>query len=209
MSTTYEIKLGAPPQEAHYTPWGQCLEFTRCKDGEAVIAGPAETGKTLAALFKLHICACKYPDASIVMARKQLTDTYPSVVKMFQDKVLDEHAPCVVYGGEKPQWFQYFNGSRIWVAGLDKAGKVLSAEHDIIYINQAEELTLGDWETLTTRTTGRAGHMPYSQTIGDCNPAGERHWIVKRANEGLLTLFKSTHRDNPTLFNPYTGEITE
>jgi len=82
---------------------------------------------------------------------------------------------------------------------------VLSSEHDVIYVNQAEELMLEDWETLTTRTTGRAGNMPYSQTIGDCNPAWPSHWIYHRDS---LRLFYSRHQENPVLFDQTTGEIT-
>ena len=160
-------------------------------------------------LAKLHACACNYKNASLVIARKQLTDTYSTVLVTFQKKILGSETFVAAYGGEKPQWFDYPNGSRIWVAGLDKAGKVLSAEHDIIYVNQAEELSLPDWETLTTRTTGRAGHMPYSQTIADCNPAGPTHWIKTRSKAGPLTLFESTHKDNPEIFDPATGQLTE
>jgi phage terminase large subunit len=110
------------------------------------------------------------------------------------------------YGGEKPQWFDYPNGARIWMAGLDKSSKVLSSEHDIILVNQAEQLELDEWETLTTRVTGRAGNMPYSQLIGDMNPSYPTHWPYHRPS---LTMFYSKHEHNPTLFDPKTGDITE
>jgi hypothetical protein len=86
---------------------------------------------------------------------------------------------------------------------------VLSAEHDIIYVNQVEECSLADWETWTTRTTGRAGHLPWNQTIGDANPASPTHWIISRRRKGTLTYFESRHKDNPELYDPETGEITE
>jgi len=174
-------------------------------DREVVLSGPADTGKTIALLTKLHYLAHKYENSSIVIARKQLTDTYGTVLQTFK-KIID---PSVrPFGGEKPQWYDYPNGSRVWVAGLDKPGKVLSAEHDIAYINQVEECNLTDWETLTTRTTGRAGHIPYNQSIGDCNPGPPTHWIQQRAKAGSLSLFNSSHRDNPDLYNQQTGEIT-
>jgi len=189
--------------------YGENRRAYQCKESEVMLAGPADTGKTIALLTKIHWLAFRYPGASIVIARKQLTDTYSTVLVTFQKKILGEQAPVSSYGGEKAQWFDYPNGSRIWVAGLDKAGKVLSAEHDLIYVNQAEEISLPDWETLTTRTTGRAGHIPYPQTIGDCNPAGPTHWIRTRAAAGSLALFESRHRDNPDLFDQQTGEMTE
>ena len=183
-----------------FTFYGAAKEFVKYQGAEAVIHGPAETGKTISALWKLHLCALKYPGASIVIARKVLSSTYSTVLQTFIKKVLiDEEAWGVKsYGGEKSQWFDYSNDSRIWIAGMDKSSKILSAEHDIIYVNQAEEIELSDWETITTRTTGRAGNMPYAQTIGDANPGGSQHWVLKR--EGLK-LFKSRHVDNPALYD--------
>jgi len=194
--------------EIPYSFYGGNAKAFYCRDPEVILAGPADTGKTLALLTGLHLRALKYKNASLVIVRKQLTDTYPTVLVTFRQKVLGESG-ITIYGGEKPQWFDYPSGSRIWVAGMDKSSKILSAEHDIVYANQAEELSLVDWETLTTRTTGRAGHIPYNQTIGDCNPATPTHWIKTRAASGALTLFESTHRDNPELYDQATGEITE
>ena len=163
------------------------------------------TGKTISALWKLHLCALKYPNASLVIARKTQASIYGTVLRTYTEKVLGKTATVEAYGGGKPEWFDYANGARIWIAGLDKAGKVLSAEHDLVYVNQAEELALEDWETLTTRTTGRAGHMPYSQTIGDCNPSYPSHWMYHRDS---LRMFYSRHEENPALYDQATGEIT-
>jgi phage terminase large subunit len=189
--------------------YGENLKAYKCHDPEVMLAGPADTGKTITLLTKLHWIAHHYQNASIVIARKQQTDTYSTVLESFEDKILQGDPTIDPYGGEKPQWYDYPSGSRIWVTGLDKSGKVLSGEHDIIYVNQAEEISVADWETLTTRTTGRAGHIPYPQTIGDCNPGPPQHWIKQRARQGHLTFFESTHRDNPDLFNQKTGEQTQ
>lgn len=203
--TMYEIRQGEAGS-ADYTFYGGVRDFVRYKGAEAICHGPAETGKTLGALYKLHLCACKYPGAAIVICRKTLASTFATVLQTFVNKVLKEDAPVSHYGGEKPEWFDYVNGSRIWIAGLDKPGKVLSSELDLVYVNQSEELTLDDWETLTTRTTGRAGHMPYAQTIGDANPSYPNHWMYNRPS---LRLFYSHHTENPALYDPQTGQITE
>jgi phage terminase large subunit len=186
--------------------FGGVKEFVNYRGSEAIVHGPAETGKTIGALYKLHICATDYPNASIVIARKTLSSTYATVLQTFKDKVLHDGASVRPYGGEKPEWYDYPSGARIWITGLDKSSKVLSAEHDIVYVNQAEELMLDDWETLTTRTTGRAGNMPYSQTIGDANPAWPSHWMYHRKP---LRIFPSWHKENPALFDQATGEMTE
>jgi phage terminase large subunit len=211
---TYSIvEAPADSDVEAYQPFGAVADLWLCKAHECILAGPAETGKTHGALEKLNLLLWKYPKAQAVMVRKQYSDMPGSCIQTWEKKVLGdslgEKGPITSYGGEKPQFYDYPNGSRLWIGGLDKPGKVLSSERDFIYVNQAEELQLEDWETLTTRATGRAGNAPYSQILGDCNPGSRTHWILERANEGKLTLLHSRHEDNPTLFDPATGAITE
>lgn len=195
-----------------YQPFGACADLWLCKAHEVILSGPAETGKTRAALEKLNLLLWKYPKAQAVMIRKQYADMPGSCIQTYEKKVLGEtlsdDGPVTKYGGEKPQFYNYPNDSRLWVGGLDHPGKTLSSERDFAYINQAEELTLEDWETLTTRVTGRAGNAPYSQVFGDCNPGSRTHWILERERAGKLKLLYSRHEDNPTLFDPATGQIT-
>lgn len=200
----YQVKQGQIGK-SDFTFYGGARDAVRCKASEVLLHGPAETGKTFSILMKLHLCACKYPGTSIVIMRKTQTSTYPTVVEMFKEKVLGDNSPVEPYGGERPSWFHYPNESRIWVAGLDKASRILSAEHDIIFWNQIEEGELAEWETCTTRTTGRAGHMPYGQTIGDMNPTYPGHWPYHRDS---IHMFHSYHNENPILYDQVTGEIT-
>jgi len=204
---TYQIQAAQGLEEATYTPYGGCEEFFYCQEPEFIAEGPAETGKTLAACWKIHMLALKYAGLNGAIVRKTQTSIYGSVLQTFERVI--EGAPVDAYGGEKPQKYIYSNGSVVWVGGMDKADKILSSERDFFYVNQAEELSVDDWEKLTTRTTGRGAVMPYTMTFGDCNPGGSKHWIRERAKSGDLKLIRTTHKDNPTLFDPSTGEITE
>jgi hypothetical protein len=141
---------------------------------------------------------CEYPGAQGVIARKTYKSTVSSVVQSFIKKVLPANSGVTIYGGERPEWFDYPNGSRIWVGGMDNPDKVLSSERDVVYVNQAEELDLSDWEYLTTRANGRAGNVPFGQVFGDCNPGPATHWIKSRAG---LKLLESRHEDNPDIFD--------
>jgi len=202
---------------AIYTPYGACRDAVYNHDHEMILSGPRDTGKTVSLLWKLHLSALKYPRASIVMARKQQTDLYSTVYTSFVNRVLipSRALPILHFRGgqDKPEWIDYPNGSRIWLTGLDKSSKVLSSEHDLVYVNQAEEALLADWEALSSTTTGRAGAIPNPQCIGDCNPSHPMHWIKQRAMsatnpDGPLTLLNSTHRDNPEIYDQVTGELT-
>lgn len=198
-------------REIPYCIYGGNKEAILCRKPEVVIAGPAETGKTLAMWWKIHTLANKYPGAQISIIRKVLSDLYGSALRTFKRDFIDRgYAPGITsYGGEKPQWYDYPNGSRIWVGGLDKPGKTLSSERDIIYVNQCEQLSLVDWEYLTRCVTGRGAVMPYTQLIGDCNPGPPAHWIKTRTKEGKIAFFESTHKDNPTLWDQEQQEWTK
>lgn len=192
-----------------FTPYGKSVEFIEDRSKELIFSGPAETGKTVTSLTKLHALCAKYPKSHALILRKTQKSLYNSVLKTFTEKVLTKSKTVKPYGGKKPEWYDYSHGSRIVLGGMDNPDKVLSSEYDFIYVNQAEELSLEDWEVLTTRVTGRAGNAPYSMLFGDCNPGHKNHWILKRSREKKLKKIDSRHQDNPTLYDQSTGELTE
>lgn len=177
------------------------------KGQEAIVSGPAETGKTMGTLAKVNALLWKYPGCQGVVARKTYKSMQGSVLQSYEKKILGDTFGKIVkaYGGEKPEWYDYPNGSRLWVGGFDNPDKILSSERDFFYMNQVEEMELKDWEYAITRATGRAGNMPYAQVFGDCNPGPSSHWIKQRFGTNLL---ESRHEDNPTLFDDY-GNILE
>lgn len=193
--------------EPRFKFYGNAVKLIESTDHQVILSGPAETGKTYACCEKLHRLCMTYPNTQAAIVRKTYQSMPGSVLQTFA-KVI-EGSGVTSYGGEKPQWYDYPNKSRVWVGGMDHPDKVLSSERDCIYVNQAEELDLSDWETLRTRATGRAGHVPHPQVIGDCNPGTNTHWIKALSSAGTLPLLESRHEDNPTLFDQETGEITE
>jgi len=176
---------------------------------EFIISGPAETGKTFAALWLLDSLLRTTPGAQAVLARKLQVSIWGTVlvtykrIQELREKMGD--APVSSYGGEKPEWYNYPNGSKLWIGGMDNPNKMLSGERDWIYINQAEELKLDDWEILFTRCTGRGAVTKTPMLFGDCNPGAEDHWILKRQS---IKLFQSHHEDNPSLYDEQ-GNLTE
>lgn len=178
-----------------------------------MIHGPAETGKTTAALHLIDWFCWNYPGLQVTMLRKVANDLWSTIISDFEKYIIKmEDGKCASgitkYGGEKPEFYKYPGGSKIWVGGLDHPGKILSSQRDLVYINQAEELDQNDWETISTRTTGRGGILKPGRLLGDCNPGPSTHWIMALNESGALKMIKSYHKDNPTLFNPITGEIT-
>lgn len=173
---------------------------------EAIAEGGAETGKTMAACYKMHYNCREYPKSQHTLIRKVAANIPPTVLVTLKRIIGD--FPVEFYGGTKnPEMIIYPNKSVIWLAGMDKPGKALSGERDTIQVCQAEELSIDDWETLTTRTTGRGAVMPYTQIFGDCNP-GPAKWLKDREKAGSLKMFSTRLEDNPSLFSS-DGTITE
>lgn len=184
---------------------GAVAELHRATDHEIMVAGPAETGKTFGTLWHLDTVLRRSPRAQGAMVRKVASDIGPTVLRTYLRVVGMSGSGATAYGGNSPQWFDYPNGARLYIGGMDRPGKVLSGERDIIYVNQAEELTGDDWQTLTTRATGRGAVVDHPQVIGDCNPGAPHHWILQRPS---LRVLHSRHADNPTLYDD-AGGLTE
>lgn len=165
---------------------------------EWLISGPSETGKTWAALWRLDTLLRTTKNARAAMVRKVRADVDATVLLTYQHLIVRSGSGAVVFGGNEPKWYDYPNGARLYIGGIDRPGKVLSGERDWIYVNQAEELAIEDWETLSTRTTGRGAVTEHPMLFGDCNPGPEDHWIMLRPQ---ITRLDSRHEDNPALYD--------
>lgn len=171
---------------------------------EAIVTGGAETGKTMAACYKSHMAAREYPGAQGALIRK-VAASISGTVLVTMKRIIGDF-PVNYFGGvHNPERIIYPNGSQIWIGGMDNPTKVLSGERDFIQVCQTEELSINDWEIMTTRTTGRGAVMPYTQVFGDCNPSSPKHWIKNRLS---IKLFETYHKDNPSLFDRH-GNPTE
>ena len=182
---------------------GAALALQTITAHEWIIAGPAETGKTYAACWRLDTLLRETPKASAGMLRRIRADMDGTVLRTWE-RIIALRGGVSVAGGSHPEWYDYPNGSRLYIGGMDRPGKVLSGERDWIYANQAEELTLDAWETLSTRCTGRGAVTPHPMLFGDCNPGPPTHWILGRES---LRVLHSRHEDNPTLYDE-AGSLT-
>lgn len=182
-----------------FEPRGAARALFRCHDRQVLLSGPAGTGKSRACLEKLHLCALKYPGMKALVARKALSSLTATGLRTYAEKVLHPTDNVYFFGGssEEPAHYTYPNGSWLVVGGLDKASKIMSTEYDLIYVQEATELSENDWEHLTTRL--RNGVLPYQQLSADCNPDAPTHWLKVRCDAGKTTMLESRHEDNPRL----------
>lgn len=189
-----------------YTPRGASREVFERREPEVLLDGPAGTGKSRACLEKLHLAAMKYPHMRGIIVRKIRADLSEAAVQTFETHVLSPYDGVHKVGGSNVRHYDYPNGSRIVVAGLDRDTNVMSAEYDLAYAQEATELDEQEWEKLGTRL--RNGKMPYQQLIADCNPDAPTHWLNQRCNDGTTVRLTSRHEDNPVLWDAEHGAWT-
>lgn len=189
---------------------GAALELLQSRDPEVILSGPAGTGKSLACLHKLHEAAQRYPGMRGLIVRKTRESLTQSALVTFESHVLGPYWFRLIAANcqrRVRQSYVYPNGSEIIVGGIDKPSKIMSTEFDLIYVQEAIELSENDLETLTSRL--RNGTMPYQQVIGDTNPDAATHWLKKRAESGLTYMPESRHEDNPRYWDADLGCWTE
>ena len=83
---------------------------------------------------------------------------------------------------------------------LDMPQKIRGRKRDLLFINEANDLTYEDWQQLIFRTTGRI--------IIDYNPSDEFHWIYEKVKTREdADFFITTYKDNPFLEKSIKEEI--
>jgi len=93
-----------------------------------------------------------------------------------------------------------FKGNTIEFISLDKPTKIRGRKRDLLYINEANEITFEDWQQLIFRTTGRI--------IIDYNPSDEFHFIYDKIKpRDDVDFFVTTYKNNPFLSQDIISEI--
>lgn len=133
--------------------------------------------------------------------REHLTES--ALVTFERDVLPDGHPAKNAVARSGRREYRYPNGSVLTVGGIyshgtEQAQRIMSAEYDVIFVQEAIELSLEEWEKLTTRL--RSGVVPYQQIIADCNPSSPSHWLYQRAQSGKTVLLSTRHEDNPRLY---------
>lgn len=201
-----------PTVEHIYNPRGACkVAMLKARDPEVLLSGPAGTGKSRACLEKLNLMCLLNPGMRGLIVRKTATSLSSTALVTWKKFVIKESMAAGdvrYYGGSasEPAAFLYRNGSSVSIAGMDKPTKVMSSEYDLIYVQEATELSETDWESLISRL--RNWVVSFQQIIADCNPSHPTHWLKQRCDIGTTRMLESRHEDNPVLFND-DGTLTE
>jgi hypothetical protein len=170
---------------------------------ENLFVGAAGTGKTWGILMNLHLLSLSREGMRILICRKTRESLTESVLPTYEQEVLALTGHRWIADGIKRrvrQSYTYPNGTEWIVGGLDKPSKIFSTSYDIVYVNEAIELTEEDWETLQSRIGRPDRSHSLNTLIGDTNPGDPSHWLKARCDSGRCRQRISRHRDNPELY---------
>lgn len=190
--------------EHRYRPRGSALTVLSSRAPELLVSGPAGTGKSRACLEKLLIVALQNPGVRILLVRKTAVSLTSTALVTWKTHVAAEviaSGYCTYFGGSphEPPCYRFRNGARIVIGGMDKPSRIMSSEYDMAYVQEATELTIEDWEAITTRL--RNGVLSFQQIIADANPNTPTHWLRERCLSGRTVMLESRHWENPRLYS--------
>jgi hypothetical protein len=177
---------------------GAAAALQESTERELVVSGPAGTGKSLACLWKLHTLCATHPRVRALILRKTRASLTESALVTFEQHILPPGSGISDGAGRASRkTYRYPNGSEIVCGGIDKPGRIMSSEYDLIFVQEAIELQESEWDYITTRL--RNDRLPFQQLLADTNPDRPQHWIRQRRDQGKLRLLESRHQDNPAL----------
>lgn len=173
---------------------------------EVLIEGPAGTGKSRGWGEFLWTLTQKYPGTRGAFLRKTRVSLTESFLVTWENDVLMPDDPSPV-GASRAHRTSYTwpNGTEVWIGGLDNPTRLYSAQFDWIYVQEATELTLDEWERLGRALRNHA--MPFQFIGADCNPDYPGHWLNQRCEQGKTMRLLSRHKDNPSVRPEYLARL--
>jgi phage terminase large subunit len=175
---------------------------------ELLWEGPAGAGgKTRTTCKAIYDLCYAVPNLRVLVCRKIRADLASSVLTMLEDDIMPENDPVRI-GPSRLQRREYCfpNGSRWTLAGFDDPNRFRSSDWDIVYVCEANEITLDDWELAVSRL--RHGRLGFHPAIAETNPGAPSHWLNQRAIAGRMLRYVGRYEDNPRYWDVKKGTWT-
>lgn len=157
--------------------------------------GSSRSGKTFNTLLWIlaYVYTYWHKKITISIVRATLPALKGSVLVDFKEILGSTFDKCF---NKTELIYEFENGSTIEFFSCDSEQKLRGRKRDILYCNEANELTYEMWQQLKIRTSKFA--------IIDYNPSfSDEHWICQLNNEQRTYHFITTYKDN---INPTTNE---
>ena len=162
--------------------------------------GSSRSGKTYNTLIWLVTHLLRNGRTRLSVVRATLPALQGSVFMDFKDILerLGIYDPKALNKTELT--YKFPNGSWVEFFSSDDEQKLRGRKRDVLFVNEANELSFLEWQQLKMRTTQFA--------ILDYNPSfSPEHWICSLNNDPRTYHFITTYKDNPFLEQTIIDEI--
>lgn len=162
--------------------------------------GSSRSSKTYNIVLFLCLHLLEHPNTRLSVVRKTLPAIRGSVLYDFKDILVRLGIWADANFNKSEMIYTFPSGSFVEFFSTDQEQKLRGRKRDILFVNEANELSFVEWQQLAMRTA--------QFKILDYNPSfSEDHWINKLNEESGVYHFVTTYRDNPFLEQTIIDEI--
>lgn len=164
------------------------------------LQGSSRSSKTYNTLIWLVVWCLTHPYTRLSIVRATLPAIKGSVYVDFKEILLKMGLWEDKALNKSEMTYRFPNGSWVEFFSTDNEQKLRGRKRDILFVNEANELSFIEWQQLKMRTT--------KYTILDYNPSfSDEHWICSVNADPRTYHFISTYKDNPFLEQSIVEEI--
>ena len=162
--------------------------------------GGTRSGKTYNILMWIIFrYSINHTGETITIVRKTFPSVRATVMRDFFD-ILKKYELYSEDNHSKSANEYVLNDNLVEFISLDQPQKIRGRKRDLLFINEANELTYEDWQQLVFRTSGRI--------VLDFNPSDEYSWIYDKVQTREdCDFYITTYKDNPFLDSAIVEEI--
>lgn len=162
--------------------------------------GGTRSGKTYNILLWIIFSYCQRNEGKIItICRKSFPALRGTVMRDFFQIIKDHEIYSEDYHSKSNNEYK-INNNTIEFISLDMPTKIRGRKRDLLFCNEANELTQEDWTQLLFRTN--------EKVILDYNPSEEFHWIYDQVlTRNDVEFYQTTYKDNPFLGDVIKDEI--
>jgi phage terminase large subunit len=162
--------------------------------------GSSRSGKTRNIMIWLILYCLQHDNTSVSIVRSTMPSLKRSVFRDFKDIMLQLEIYDTKLMNKSDFVYTFPNGSFVEFFGADNEAKLRGSKRQILFVNEANELSFIEWQQLQMRTT--------QFSIVDYNPSfSEEHWLCGLNLEQSTKHFITTYKDNPFLEKKVIEEI--
>lgn len=171
-------------------------------EGKTLISlqGSSRSAKTYNTLIFLIVYLLQSPETRLSIVRKTLPAIKGSVLIDFKAILIKMNIWDDKQFNKTELIYRFSNGSWAEFFSTDDEQKIRGRKRDILFVNEANEISAMEWQQLKMRTT--------KFSILDYNPSfSEDHWIESENKDPDTCHFISTYLDNPFLEQKIIDDI--